>query len=156
MTNPEALEPAGAPQRPPTPGIPAGARGVSLAGQLDAASVRTMTPDQITAAKAAGRLDDLPAATRSLAVRVVREALTNAGRYAPGSTVRVEVAAGNVLRLAVLDDGPETPPVGGLGTGTGLTSLSEAVARRGGTMSWGPSGGGFHVTATLPGIEVLA
>ena len=102
-----------------------------------------------------GRLEDLPAVTRSLAVRVVREALTNAGRYAPGSSVRVEVVAGDVLRLSVVDEGPETPPVGGLGTGTGLTSLSEVVARRGGTMSWGPSGGGFHVTATLPGIEVL-
>ena len=105
--------------------------------------------------RVAGPLDDLPAATRSLAVRVVREALTNAGRYAPGSSVRVEVTGGDVLRLSVLDEGADTPPVGGLGAGTGLSSLSEAVARRGGTMAWGPSGGGFHVTATLPGIEVL-
>ena len=87
---------------------------------------------------------------------MVREALTNAGRYAPGSSVRVEVAAGDVLWVSVLDEGPETPPVGGLGAGTGLSSLSEVVARRGGTMSWGPAGGGFHVTATLPGIGVLA
>src|SRR5690606_21611013 len=97
-----------------------------------------------------GQLDDVPAATRSLAVRVVREALTNAGRYAPGASVRIEVAAGDVLRLSVLDEGAQSPPVGGLGAGTGLASLAESVARRGGTMSWGPTVGGFHVTATLP------
>lgn len=102
-----------------------------------------------------GRLDDLPAATRSMAARVVREALTNAGRYAPGSSVRVVVVAGHGLRLSVLDDGPEAPPEGGLGAGTGLTTLAQEVSRRGGTMSWGPSGEGFQVTATLPGIEVL-
>ena len=102
-----------------------------------------------------GRLDDLPSATRSMAARVVREALTNAGRYAPGSSVRIDVAAGDVLRLSVLDEGPEAPPDGGLGAGTGLTTLAQEVARWGGTMSWGPSGDGFHVSATLPGIGVL-
>lgn len=105
--------------------------------------------------RVSGRLDDLPTATRSMAARVVREALTNAGRYAPGSSVRIEVAAGEVVRLSVLDEGPEAPPDVGLGAGTGLTTLAQEVSRWGGTMSWGPSGEGFHVSATLPGIGVL-
>ncbi len=103
-----------------------------------------------------GRMDDLPPETRSMAARVLREALTNAGRYAPSSSVRIEVAASDVLRLSVLDEGPDTPPERGLGSGTGLATLAQEVSRRGGTMSWGPSGEGFHVSATLPGIGVLA
>ena len=103
-----------------------------------------------------GRVDDLPRETRSMAARVLREALTNAGRYAPCSSVRIEVAAGDVLRLSVLDEGPGIPAESGLGAGTGLATLAQEVSRRGGTMSWGPSGEGFHVKATLPGIGVLA
>ncbi|WP_345208145.1 sensor histidine kinase [Fodinibacter luteus] len=103
-----------------------------------------------------GRMDELPPETRSMAARVLREALTNASRYAPSSSVRIEVATSDVLRLSVLDEGPNAPPEGGLGAGTGLATLAQEVSRRGGTMSWGPSGEGFRVSATLPGIGVLA
>jgi signal transduction histidine kinase len=102
-----------------------------------------------------GRLDDLPPATQRLAVRVVREALTNAARYAAGSSVLVQLSVGEVLRLSVVDTGPGTSTVDGLGAGSGLSGLAGEVTRSGGTMSWGPSDGGFHVTATLPGAGVL-
>jgi signal transduction histidine kinase len=103
-----------------------------------------------------GRMNELTPETRSMAARVLREALTNASRYAPSSSVQIDVAAGDVLRLSVLDEGPSAPPEGGLGAGTGLATLAQEVSRRGGTMSWGPSGEGFRVSATLPGIGVLA
>lgn len=104
-----------------------------------------------------GRLEDLPATTRRVAVRVVREAITNAGRYAPGAAVVIEVEAGRTLRLHVTDGGPIDPARGeaGVGAGTGLRGLADEVARAGGTMSWGPTASGFRVEATLPGAEVL-
>lgn len=102
-----------------------------------------------------GRVDDLRPATTRLAARVVREALTNAGRYAPGSRVRVEVSADEVLRLCVEDEDTEGSAAMGLGAGTGLRGLAEEVERSGGSMSWGRTGDGFHVEVTLPRSEVL-
>jgi signal transduction histidine kinase len=102
-----------------------------------------------------GHVDDLHPATRRLAARVVREALTNAGRYAPGSRVRVEVVADDVLRVCVVDEGAAGRAVEGLGAGTGLRGLAGEVERSGGSMSWGRLGDGFRVEATLPGSEVL-
>ena len=102
-----------------------------------------------------GRVDDLHPATRRLAARVVREALTNAGRYAPGSRVQVEVSIDDVLRVSVVDDGAQASAPQGLGAGTGLRGLAEEVARSGGSMSWGGAGDGFRVEVTLPGSEVL-
>ena len=87
----------------------------------------------------------------ALVHRVVREALTNAARHAPGSQVGVRVVdAGDRVEVEVVDDGTGT---GGfdLGTGTGLAGLREALARRGGTLTAGPrTGGGFRVAASLP------
>ena len=102
-----------------------------------------------------GRVDDLPHATRRLAARVVRESLTNAGRYAPGSRVRVEVVADDALRVSVMDEGATGRAVEGLGAGTGLRGLAGEVERSGGSMSWGRLGDGFRVEVTLPGSEVL-
>lgn len=104
-----------------------------------------------------GRLDDLPSASRRLAARVVRESLTNASRYAPGTRVRVDVVAGDVLAVVVSDDGPGASEPGGaasLGAGSGLQGLAGEAARLGGTMSWGRDDRGFRVEATLPGIGV--
>lgn len=104
-----------------------------------------------------GRLEDLPSESRRVAVRIMREAITNAGRYAPGSVVVIEVDAGPQLQLRVTDAG--AGPLGGgagdVGAGTGLQGLAEEVARVGGTLSWGPTEAGFSVEAALPGVEVL-
>jgi signal transduction histidine kinase len=87
------------------------------------------------------------------AYRIVQEALTNALRYAPGSTVGVTVTYGRDLQLVVADDGarvngkaPATP-----GSGHGIVGMRERAALFGGELEAGPaSGGGFLVRARLP------
>lgn len=83
--------------------------------------------------------------------RVVREALTNAARHAPGARVRVSVVdAPGAVEVEIVDEGAEQPAAA-LGTGTGLTGLAEALQRSGGTLSVGPRpGGGFRVAASVP------
>jgi signal transduction histidine kinase len=86
------------------------------------------------------------------AYRIVQEALTNALRYAPGSTVTVNVNYGRALELEVRDDGARTngkPPVNG--SGHGIVGMRERAALFGGELEVGPApGGGFVVRARLP------
>jgi len=88
------------------------------------------------------------------AYRVVREALTNVRKHAPGArvTVRVEYDETRV-RLLVRN----TPPTGqrsalaGTGSGLGLTHLRQRIELVHGTLRAGPEpDGGFCVEATLP------
>jgi signal transduction histidine kinase len=81
--------------------------------------------------------------------RVVREALTNAARHAPGAEVdiRVERSDGTV---AVTVRNPVTQQPPGSGTGTGLTGLREHVEAIGGTLRADAGDGAFTVTACLP------
>lgn len=98
-----------------------------------------------------GGVRDLPDA--ALVHRVLREALTNAARHAPGCRVQVRVMdAGDRVELEVLDDGAGRPTAGfPHGTGTGLVGLREALGRRGGTLhAERRSEGGFRLRATLP------
>lgn len=92
-----------------------------------------------------------PGPGAALAFRVVREAVVNAARHAPGAVVEVRInSTGDLLAVEVLDDGGAGEPLE-VGTGTGLTGLAEAVTAMGGTMSWGPrSEGGFRVVAWIP------
>ncbi|MFE6776673.1 sensor histidine kinase [Streptomyces sp. NPDC057702] len=113
-----------------------------------------------------------PVAERA-AYRVVREALTNAAKHAPGAPVTVRVDyADQGLEVRVVNgpppvDGPRAPaalgrdrppapgdrrapgaagPVGG----RGLIGLDERVRLAGGSFSCGPDAGGFAVTARIP------
>jgi signal transduction histidine kinase len=92
----------------------------------------------------------LPPSADVAAYRVIQEALTNALRYAPGATVRVEVAvAPSSLRIEVHDDGVagRRPP----GAGQGLLGLRERLSLHGGSLEAGPAPeGGFTVRAELP------
>ncbi len=96
-----------------------------------------------------------PGPGAALAFRVVREAVVNAARHAPGATVQVRThCTGDLLCVEVLDDGGAGEPLA-VGTGSGLTGLSEAVTAMGGTMSWGPRDeGGFRVGARIPTTPV--
>jgi signal transduction histidine kinase len=101
----------------------------------------------------------LPASVELCGYRVVQEAVTNAGRHAPGSRVTVTMtyepeglavtvantaAPGGAGARAAADAGP--------GTGFGLVGLRERVAMLGGQITTGPTpGGGFEVAAMLPG-----
>ncbi|MFJ8468354.1 sensor histidine kinase [Streptomyces swartbergensis] len=89
--------------------------------------------------------------------RVVREALTNAARHAPGAAVTVTVTArsagpGRGAGTSVtITNGPPTQessrPTGG---GTGLLGLRAAVTSVGGDFEAGPYGEGFRVRAYVP------
>jgi signal transduction histidine kinase len=86
------------------------------------------------------------------AYRIIQEALTNARRHAPGAAVDVELRyAGDGLRLRVRDNGPG-PPLGPPSGGHGLLGMRERAAAVGGQLSTSAaSGGGFLITARLPG-----
>ena len=96
---------------------------------------------------------------RAVAVRVLREAVVNAGRYAPGAGIVLSVAVeGHELRVEVVDDGPapDERPRPRVGAGSGLAGLAEEVRRVGGLLSSGPDpGGGYRVSAVLPLVRTL-
>jgi signal transduction histidine kinase len=89
------------------------------------------------------------------AYRIVQEALSNAGRHAPGAPVLVKVERDpDALRLDVVNGPPATPgqtPVRGVRAGHGISGMRERVALLGGSISAEPSTvGGFAVMAVLP------
>lgn len=91
-------------------------------------------------------------AAAALGYRVVREAIVNIARHAPGAsaTVTLERREG-IISIEVADGGSSNAPAG-LGSGTGLTGLAKAVERSGGTIAWGPRlDGGYRVALTIPG-----
>ncbi|WP_242574263.1 sensor histidine kinase [Streptomyces sp. NP-1717] len=87
--------------------------------------------------------------------RVVREALTNAAKHAPGGAVRVRIAhEGGRTDVRVTNSGGDAgkshPPSGPVPGGHGLTGLRERVEVVGGTLRAAPRGTGFEVAATMP------
>lgn len=104
--------------------------------------------------------DDLAGPAAEAVHGIVREALTNALRHAPGSAVRVSVLRGEgVLELSV-DNAPprRSAPdgvgsVAGLGSGRGVAGMKERAEAVGGELTAGPApGGGWQVRATLPDV----
>lgn len=110
---------------------------------------------------------DLTGPVAEAAFGIVREALTNALRYAPGATVRVMVRDGDgALDLLVEDDGPASAAPGagadtatrvpearqGLGSGRGMAGMRDRAAGLGGTFVSGPRPDvpGWSVRARLP------
>jgi signal transduction histidine kinase len=94
------------------------------------------------------------------AYRVVREALTNVRKHAPGArvTVRVEYAESGVrltVRNTAADGGAARAPadgeLAGTGSGLGIASLRQRIELVHGTLRAGREpDGGFCVEATLP------
>jgi signal transduction histidine kinase len=93
---------------------------------------------------------EVPEAVGLTAYRIVQEALTNAGRHAPGGRTSVTVdLVGDELRVVVRNEAGG-PSLGG-GGGHGLTGMGERVAVHGGSLTAGPTAdGGFEVAATIP------
>lgn len=110
-----------------------------------------------------GTDEHLPAALRAAVVRVARESLTNALKYAPGSTVLVEFRVDRSVRLRVWSYGRTHLPfgrdrhVGGAGAdpapwsgGQGSRSMQRLVAEHGGWLTTGADERGFTVLVHLP------
>ena len=90
-----------------------------------------------------------PATT--LAHRVIREALVNIARHAPGAAAEVRVhRSAEGLSVEVIDDG--SPQVASVpGTGTGLRGLASTLEAAGGALEWGRrEPHGFRVAALVP------
>ncbi|MEO6086968.1 MAG: histidine kinase [Umezawaea sp.] len=93
---------------------------------------------------------DVPESVGLTAYRMVQEALTNAARHAPGSTVSVELRVVDGVLEVLVRNTPGGASVGG-GGGHGLAGMRERVAVHGGALSAGPTdGGGFEVRARIP------
>jgi signal transduction histidine kinase len=98
----------------------------------------------------------LPASADLCAFRIVQEAVTNAGRHAPGSAIRVDIRYQPAdLEIAVRNGPPAVWPQATAretsSPGFGLIGLRERVGLLGGSFESGSDGlGGFAVTATLP------
>ncbi|MGV9772487.1 sensor histidine kinase [Streptosporangium sp. NPDC003464] len=89
-------------------------------------------------------------AVRIAAHRLVREALTNLHRHAPGAACRVEVRHEPHELVLAVENGP-SPGTADSGSGSGLAGLGERVRLLGGTFTAGqPPGGGFRILARLP------
>lgn len=90
--------------------------------------------------------------TRQAVHRVVREALTNALKHAPGAPVRVEVGvADGRIGVVVTNGAPGVKHRPGAGNRSGLAGLEERISLLDGSFAAGPlAGGGFRVTALLP------
>jgi signal transduction histidine kinase len=91
-----------------------------------------------------------PAVSRA-AYRIAQEALTNAGKHAPGApvTVAVERPAGQLVVRVVNGPGHAAQPAPG--GGYGLVGLAERVRTLGGRLTAEPRlDGGFVVEAVLP------
>ncbi|MGW2382727.1 sensor histidine kinase [Streptomyces sp. NPDC001658] len=85
--------------------------------------------------------------------RVVREALTNAARHAPGAEVTVAVTEEEDGTTVTVTNGPaphRSSATRTEGSGSGLLGLRVAVTETGGTFRAGPHGDGFRVRAHIP------
>ncbi len=94
------------------------------------------------------------------AYRIVQEALSNAGRHAPGAPVLVTVEGNpDALQLDVVNGPPsaaDQATIKATRPGHGIAGMRERVALLGGSISAGPNAiGGFAVTAVLPLAETL-
>ena len=88
------------------------------------------------------------------AYRIMRKALTNVRKHAPGARVSVRVEYEETeVRLTVRNTPPAGAPgdLAGTGSGVGIAGLRRRVELVGGTLRAGPtSEGGFEVGAALP------
>jgi signal transduction histidine kinase len=124
--------------------------GSGAALDLDALAASARRTGQQVTVSVTGAPVPLPAPTEQAVARVVREALTNASRHAPGAPVEVHLAyREDDLVAEVRDAGSVTGGFTG-GSGTGLLMLAEHVARLGGRLEHGPGEHGYRVAVHLP------
>jgi signal transduction histidine kinase len=136
--------PDGAPDAAPAPRI----------GDLECLVTRMASAGMDVTMTSSGQVRQLPGSVELCCYRVVQEALTNAGRHAHGSEVRVELAFGADAITATVSTSAGLPARGSAPpeqAGFGLTGLRERVAMLPGEFDAGPDrDGGFVVRAVVP------
>jgi signal transduction histidine kinase len=87
-----------------------------------------------------------------LAYRIVQEGLTNAMKHAPGSEVRLRIAANeSELEIELRNWGGQEPSsLAGTGSGLGLRGLRERLEDLGGNLEAAPDGTGWRLHAGIP------
>ncbi|WP_409234878.1 sensor histidine kinase [Streptomyces sp. PA5.6] len=100
----------------------------------------------------AGERRPLPPGVDLSAYRIVQEALSNAIRHAPGSTVRIDLTYARAgVHVRVTDSGARTAAPPSPGAGHGLLGMRERTTMLGGDLATGPTqDGGYEVSAFLP------
>ncbi|UUU23884.1 sensor histidine kinase [Streptomyces sp. DSM 40750] len=120
--------------------------------RLDALIDNTRAAGLAIVTEIQGDVRPLPPGVELSAYRIVQEALSNALRHAPGSTVRVELTHfPRGLQVRVINSRPAHKAPPSPGAGHGLLGMRERAAMLGGTlMATETSHGGFAVVAFLP------
>jgi signal transduction histidine kinase len=97
-------------------------------------------------------IERLPAGVDPSVYHVVKEALTNALKHAPGSPVRIRLARTPSRVTVEIRNGPaRVRRPAAMPSGHGLTGLRERVSLFGGSLDAHPTpDGGFFLTATMP------
>lgn len=98
----------------------------------------------------AGTPRPMSAATGMAVYRLLQEALTNAGKHAPGAPATVRLEYGPHV-LTVIVDNPTVPGTVTAGGGQGLPGMRERVRQVGGTVTAGAFGDHWRVEAVVPG-----
>jgi signal transduction histidine kinase len=126
-----------------------------IGGLLDEAARAGLTIDAEIADS-----EDVPPGLGLNAFRIVQEALTNVGRHAPGSTVRLRVRRHPSALFIGIENGPPDPsaaPWPGGGTGNGVIGMRERTELYHGRLTAEPTAdGGFKIEAELPLPESAA
>jgi signal transduction histidine kinase len=132
----------GAPEREPQPGV----------RDLESLLVGTRQAGLDATLAIEGTPSELPPGVDLSAYRIVQEALTNAGKHAPGAAVDVRVERRPDELVVRVVNGPVQQPAGQVpGGGFGLVGLAERVRTLGGRLTAERRlDGGFCVEAVLP------
>ncbi|WP_338888351.1 sensor histidine kinase [Rhodococcus sovatensis] len=94
-------------------------------------------------------------ADESRVVRVVREALTNAAKHAPGAaiTLNIETTADGTARVKVTNPVAAAGSEPGTGSGTGLSALEQVLTDAGGALEAGLRDDVFRMEALVPPVD---
>jgi two-component system, NarL family, sensor histidine kinase DesK len=136
--------------------VTGGGQRLTLDGELAAArQILASAGVEVHAAISGGQL---PSVADEVLAPVLREAVTNILRHSTATACTIHATAtGNVLRLAVSNDGVtgQAGPAGGdeepgERTGKGLANLTARVAAAGGRLATRQADGRFELTAQIP------
>ncbi|OIJ87679.1 two-component sensor histidine kinase [Streptomyces colonosanans] len=120
--------------------------------RLDALVENTRAAGLEVLTEITGEVRPLPSGVELSAYRIIQEALSNALRHAPGSTVRVELGYfPRGLQARVVNSRPTRPAAPSPGAGHGLLGMRERATMLGGTLVTSKTAsGGFAVACFLP------